>query len=95
MKPLVPEPGRRSQVAVLPLDSPEATTMLQVPEAGVDFDALERALIVFALARTAGNRTHAARLLGLTRSALLYRMHKHGLDDLAASDRNGRTLENP
>jgi transcriptional regulator with GAF, ATPase, and Fis domain len=35
---------------------------------------------VFALVQTAGNRTHAARLLGLTRSALLYRMRKHGLD---------------
>jgi len=50
-----------------------------VPESGVDVDAVERALIAFALKKTEGNRTHAARFLGLSRSALIYRMHKHGL----------------
>jgi len=67
-------------VAVLPLEAADGTTVLRVPNAGVSIEALERALIVFALAQTAGNRTHAARLLGLTRSALLYRMRKHRLD---------------
>ena len=72
---------RRQRVAVLPLETADGTTVLQVPDSGVCIEALERALIVFALAQTAGNRTRAARLLGLTRSALLYRMRKHGLDD--------------
>ncbi|HXW03631.1 MAG TPA: helix-turn-helix domain-containing protein [Vicinamibacterales bacterium] len=72
---------RRQRVAVLPLETADGTTVLQVPDTGVCIEALERALIVFALAHTAGNRTRAARLLGLTRSALLYRMRKHGLDD--------------
>ena len=67
-------------MAVLPLEAADGTTVLRVPNAGVSIEALERALIVFALVQTAGNRTHAARLLGLTRSALLYRMRKHGLD---------------
>jgi two-component system NtrC family response regulator len=50
-----------------------------VPASGIDLQAVERALIVFALASSGGNRTRAARFLGLSRSALLYRMHKHGL----------------
>lgn len=67
-------------MAVLPLEAADGTTVLRVPNASVSIEALERALIVFALVQTAGNRTHAARLLGLTRSALLYRIRKHGLD---------------
>jgi DNA-binding NtrC family response regulator len=50
-----------------------------VPPLGVDLEAVERALIVFALESTAGNRTRAAKLLRLTRSALIYRMHKYEL----------------
>ena len=53
--------------------------MVVVPAAGVALEAVERALIVFALASSDGNRTRAARFLGLSRSALIYRMHKHGL----------------
>ena len=52
---------------------------LIVPDAGLDLVAVERALIRFALERHGGNRTHAAEFLGLSRSALLYRMQKHGL----------------
>jgi DNA-binding NtrC family response regulator len=52
---------------------------LTVPTGGLSLDALEQALIGFALERHAGNRTHAARFLRLSRSALLYRMRKYGL----------------
>lgn len=58
-------------------DTPVAT--VAVPASGVTLDALERALIVFALGSSDGNRTRAAKFLGLSRSALIYRMHKHGL----------------
>jgi two-component system NtrC family response regulator len=51
--------------------------MLMVPDSGVNIEDLERAAIVFALERTHGNRTQAARFLSLSRSALLYRMRKH------------------
>ena len=53
--------------------------IVNVPASGVDLEAVERALIVFALETTGGNRTRAARLLRLTRSALLYRLQKYGL----------------
>lgn len=70
---------------MLAVESSETTTLVKVPDAGVCLDAVERALILFALERTGGNRTRAARLLGLTRSALLYRMHKHRLVTVASS----------
>ena len=57
--------------------TPGAT--LTVPAAGIDLEAVECALIVFALTSSGGNRTHAARFLGLSRSALIYRAHKYGL----------------
>jgi len=50
-----------------------------LPQEGVDLEQMERDLIVQALERNDGNRTHAARDLSLTRNALLYRMQKHGL----------------
>lgn len=50
-----------------------------LPESGVDLEAVERGLIDQAMARARGNQTQAARLLGITRYALRYRLEKHGL----------------
>ncbi|MCI0732355.1 MAG: helix-turn-helix domain-containing protein, partial [Methylococcaceae bacterium] len=50
-----------------------------LPESGIDMESLEIDLINQALARTKGNRSKAARLLGLTRDTLLYRIHKYGI----------------
>lgn len=52
----------------------------QLPHGGLQLDQLERGLIRQALGRTKGNRTHAARLLGLTRDTLLYRIKKYALE---------------
>jgi transcriptional regulator with GAF, ATPase, and Fis domain len=41
---------------------------------------LERDLIAQALERTSGNRTRAAKLLGLTRHQINYRIEKLGLE---------------
>jgi DNA-binding NtrC family response regulator len=49
-----------------------------LPAAGLDLDNLEASLIQQALDLTKGNRSKSARLLGLTRDTLLYRMQKHG-----------------
>ena len=46
---------------------------------------LERGAIVAALEASNGNRTQAAKQLGLTRRTLLYRMEKHGLKPLPDS----------
>ncbi len=50
-----------------------------LPDAGINLDNLEADLIHQALERTNGNRAKSARLLGLSRDTLLYRIQKHGL----------------
>jgi transcriptional regulator with PAS, ATPase and Fis domain len=49
-----------------------------LPPAGLDLDNLEASLIQQALDLANGNRSKSARLLGLSRDTLLYRMQKHG-----------------
>jgi two-component system NtrC family response regulator len=56
-----------------------ASTAFALPPQGLCLDELEKDLIRQALARNQGNRTRAAKDLGLTRNTLLYRMQKHGL----------------
>jgi DNA-binding NtrC family response regulator len=50
-----------------------------LPELGLQLDALEADMILQALNRTKGNRSKSARLLGISRDTLLYRIQKHGL----------------
>ncbi|MDD4915260.1 MAG: sigma-54 dependent transcriptional regulator [Methylococcales bacterium] len=50
-----------------------------LPELGIQLDALEADIIYQALVRTRGNRSKTARLLGISRDTLLYRIQKHGL----------------
>ena len=50
-----------------------------LPELGLKLDSLEADLIHQALSRTNGNRSKSARLLGISRDTLLYRIQKHGL----------------
>ncbi|WP_031432295.1 sigma-54 interaction domain-containing protein [Methylomarinum vadi] len=51
----------------------------KLPEYGLQLDALEANMIHQALIRTKGNRSKSARLLGISRDTLLYRIQKHGL----------------
>lgn len=51
----------------------------ELPAQGVALEVVEKSLIVQALERTRGNQSAAARLLGISRYALRYRMAKHGL----------------
>ncbi|MCA9568164.1 MAG: sigma-54-dependent Fis family transcriptional regulator [Myxococcales bacterium] len=50
-----------------------------LPEDGVNLEEVERSLIVQALQRTDNNQSASARLLGISRYALRYRMEKFGL----------------
>jgi DNA-binding NtrC family response regulator len=51
----------------------------EIPEDGLSLEALERALVLQALEKAKGNKSRAARLLGLTRRTLYSRLEKHGL----------------
>ncbi|MGC3999156.1 MAG: sigma-54 dependent transcriptional regulator [Anaeromyxobacter sp.] len=51
----------------------------EVPSDGLVLDEVERKLIVEALERARGNQSQAARLLGISRDTLRYRLKKHGL----------------
>ncbi len=53
--------------------------VFHLPEAGVDLEEVERSLLEQAMDRTEGNQSAAARLLGISRYALRYRLEKHGL----------------
>jgi transcriptional regulator with PAS, ATPase and Fis domain len=55
---------------------PLSSTPFHLPENGVNLDALERDLLQQALERTQNNKTHAAKLLGISRDALNYRLKK-------------------
>jgi transcriptional regulator with PAS, ATPase and Fis domain len=50
-----------------------------LPATGIDLDKLEASLIQQALALTKGNQAKSARLLGLSRHKLIYRVQKLGL----------------
>ncbi|MCW8945202.1 MAG: sigma 54-interacting transcriptional regulator [Sedimenticola sp.] len=55
-------------------------SLFTLPEGGIDLFALEGDMIRQAIGMSGGNRSKAARLLGLTRDTLLYRIQKHAID---------------
>ena len=64
--------------------APRAKLAAMIPEAGGAtlsdlVDEYERAVVARALERTAGNRSAAARLLGISRQGLALKLKKHGL----------------
>lgn len=50
-----------------------------LPDRGLSLDDVERNFIIESLKKTDGNQTRAAKLLGITRHTLRYRMEKFGL----------------
>lgn len=63
----------------LPGGSPSAAATFELPAEGVDLRVMERELVAQALERTGGNVTRAAKLLGMNRDQVRYRVHKFGL----------------
>jgi len=51
----------------------------EIPDGGLSLEALEKALLLQAIEKAKGNKSAAARLLGLTRRTLYSRMEKHGM----------------
>lgn len=51
----------------------------ELPDGGICLEELERAMLRQALERSDGNRSRAARLLGLTRDTFLYRLKKYAI----------------
>ena len=66
-----------------PAAAASGAELFRLPERGVSLDELEASLVRQALERTGGNKSGAARLLGLTRATLRYRLEKlgHAADD--------------
>ncbi|WP_083238902.1 sigma-54-dependent transcriptional regulator [Caloranaerobacter ferrireducens] len=56
-----------------------ANTYFSLPDEGISLEEVERSLILQALEKTNFNQTKAAKLLGITRHTLLYRMEKYNL----------------
>jgi len=52
---------------------------LFIPDGGTSLEEVERALVEMAMRQAAGNQTHAARLLDISRDALRYKLKKFGL----------------
>ena len=77
-KTIEPEnlPHEFSSCSITESGNPESFTL---PEIGISLDSLEADLIHQALSRTNGNRSKSARLLGISRDTLLYRIQKHGI----------------
>jgi transcriptional regulator with GAF, ATPase, and Fis domain len=60
--------------------SPESRFEFEIPDAGLQFEDLERAFIVAALRKAGGSPAGAARLLGMTRDTMRYRIEKFGIE---------------
>jgi len=78
--------GQTVDVENLPLDLRQAESeaaqvggRFDLPEQGVDLEAVESDLLRQALARTGGNKSRAARLLNLSRDTFLYRLKKFSI----------------
>jgi DNA-binding NtrC family response regulator len=58
---------------------PKERAAPQVEQQGLVLDDVERRLIAEAMERSSGNQSKAARLLGVSRDTLRYRLKKHGM----------------
>jgi two-component system NtrC family response regulator len=52
---------------------------LELPDAGLSLEGVEKELILRALERFNGNQTQAAKYLDISRRTLIYRMEKYDL----------------
>jgi len=57
----------------------DGAVLIELPEEGISFDEVEKAILLAALTRARGNVVRAARLLRLGRGSLRYRLEKHAI----------------
>ncbi len=62
-----------------PLAGEKDSPSWKIPPAGLSLDDLNRDLIVQALEQCGGNRAKAAKLLGMSRPTMIYRIEKYGI----------------
>lgn len=60
--------------------APTGEVRIEFPDAGLSLEAVDRAMVEVALAKAGGNQSAAARLLGVSRDTLRYRLEKYGLE---------------
>ena len=65
------------------IESDFAGTHILLPATGISLEELEKLLIQFALKKSGGNQTEAAKFLKTSRDTLRYRINKFGLSDKA------------
>lgn len=57
----------------------ESGIVINFPDKGVSLEEVEKHLLIKALEKSKGNQSKAAELLGITRSAFIYRSQKYGI----------------
>ena len=62
-----------------PLSDEADSPAWKIPPSGLNIDDMNRDLIVQALERCGGNRAQAAKLLGMSRPTMIYRIEKYGI----------------
>jgi DNA-binding NtrC family response regulator len=62
-----------------PLSDEADSPAWKIPPSGLNMDDMSRDLIVQALERCGGNRAQAAKLLGMSRPTMIYRIEKYGI----------------
>ena len=85
-----PEPAEASAP---PAGSGAYPWVPEIPGGGLSLEILERELIIKALEMARGNKSQAARLLGLTRRTLYSRMERHGLRKAGEGEEPGEDEE--
>jgi DNA-binding NtrC family response regulator len=73
-------------IAVAPVAAPRSSLGPLRADGGNRMDDIERRVLVDALERSGYNVSRAARILGMGRGALRYRMQKHGIDEQPLSE---------
>jgi DNA-binding NtrC family response regulator len=64
-------------------------SVFALPEEGISLDEVEKNLIVQALERAGGNKSRAARLLGISRRAMYSKMKTHGIRGYGDEEEQG------